>query len=95
MSIIIEDNNNAVDASEFDRLVASTVRGMRQSLDVTVTELARASGVPVPAIEAIERGAGSTRAERYDIAMAVEWLSNSCLARRLTTGQHARISLPD
>lgn len=88
-------DNNAIDDGEFDRLVARTVQDMRQSLDVTVTELAKASGVPRTAIEAIERGAGSTRAERYDIAMAVERLSNNCLARRLTKRQHPWNSHPD
>lgn len=93
MSITID--NNAIDDGEFDRLVASTVRDMRQSLDVTVTELAKASGVPRTAIEAIERGDGSSRAERHDLAMAMEWLSNNCLARRLTKRQHHWNSHPD
>lgn len=83
MSTII-DANTAVDTLEFDRLVASTVRAMRQSLRVTVAQLAKASGVPGSNIEDIECGGPSTRAERYDIAVAVEWLSNNCAAKRLT-----------
>ena len=84
MSTIIDDNT-AVDTLEFDRLVASTVRAMRQSLGVTVAELSKASGVRRSGIEAIERGGASTRAQRYDIAVAVEWLSNNRAAKRLTT----------
>jgi transcriptional regulator with XRE-family HTH domain len=79
------DDNTAVDTLEFDRLVASTVRAMRQSLGVTVAELSKASGVRRSGIEAIERGGASTRAQRYDIAVAVEWLSNNRAAKRLTT----------
>ena len=84
VSTIIDDNTT-VDSKEFDRLVASTVRAMRQSLGVTAAELAEASGVPRPSIEAIERGGASTRGERYDIAVAVEWLSNNCVAKGQTT----------
>ena len=79
------DDNTAVDTLEFDRLVASTVRAMRQSLGVTVAELSKASGVRRSGIEAIERGGASTRAQRYDIAVAVEWLSNNGAAKKLTT----------
>lgn len=82
MSTIIDDNTT-VDSKEFDRLVASTVRAMRQSLGVTAAELAKASGVPRPSIEAIERGGASTRGERYDIAVAVEWLLNNAVAKSL------------
>jgi len=76
--------NTAVAGKEFDRLVTSTVLAMRRSLGVTAAELARASGVPCSSIEAIERGGTSTRAERYDIATAVGWLSNHNTAQRLT-----------
>lgn len=77
---IISDENASVDTEEFDRLVCHTVRAMRRSLGVTVAELAKASGVPGEAIEAIERGGSTTRAERHDIAVAVSWLSNNAVA---------------
>ncbi len=83
MSSIISENT-AIDGEEFDRLVTSTVLAMRRSLGVTTAELARASGVPCSSIEAIERGGTSTRAERYDIATAIGWLSNRNTAQRLT-----------
>jgi transcriptional regulator with XRE-family HTH domain len=88
VSNIIADNT-AVDTKEFDRLVASTVQAMRQSLGVTVDELARASGVSCLSIEAIERGGATTHAERHDIADAVGWLANNCVARELTTRPEA------
>lgn len=88
MSTII-DEGIAVDTREFDRLVASTVQAMRLSLGVTVAELGNASGVPRSNIEAIERGDPSTRAERHDIALAVGWLSNNRVAKRLTTPPEA------
>ena len=62
-----------VDSEERDRLVASTVRAMRRSLDVTVVDLAKASGIPRPRIEAIEAGGATTRAERHDITAALSW----------------------
>jgi DNA-binding XRE family transcriptional regulator len=83
MSSIISENT-AIDGEEFDRLVTSTILAMRRSLGVTTAELARASGVPCSSIEAIERGGTSTRAERYDIATAIGWLSNRHTAQRLT-----------
>ena len=83
MSSIISENT-AVDGKEFDRLVTSTVLAMRRSLGVTTAELARASGIPCSSIEAIERGGTSTRAERYDIATGIGWLSNRNTAQRLT-----------
>ena len=49
-----------VDTKEHDRLVASTVKPMRHSLGATVAQLAKASGVPHPSIEAIERGGAAT-----------------------------------
>ena len=84
MSSIMSENTTAVDGKEFDRLVTSTVLAMRRSLGVTTAELARASGIPCSSIEAIEQGGTSTRAERYDIATAVGWLSNHNTAQRLT-----------
>ena len=72
-----------VDSVEPDRLFARTVRAMRQSLDVTRTQLARASGVPRRSIAAIEAGGATTRAERHDIAIAVSWLSANRVAKGL------------
>lgn len=83
----ISDVNTTVNSKEFDRLVASTVRAMRQSLGVTAAELAKASGVPRPSIEAIERGGTTTRAERQDIAVAVCWLANNAVAKPLPKQQ--------
>ena len=86
MSSIISENtavNTAIDGKEFDRVVTSTVLAMRRSLGVTTAELAKASGIPASSIEAIERGGTSTRAERYDIATAVGWLSNHNTAQGL------------
>lgn len=74
-----------VDTKEHDRLVASTVQAMRQSLGVTVPELSRASGIPCPDIEAIERGGATTRAERHDITVALAWLSNDRVAKGPST----------
>lgn len=88
MSNIVGDKT-AVDTQEFDGLVASTVQAMRQSWGVTVAGLAQACGVSRPSIEAIERGGATTRAERHDIAVAVGWLANNCVARRLTTQPEA------
>ncbi|NMM21902.1 MAG: hypothetical protein HHJ11_00090 [Phycicoccus sp.] len=79
---IINDENATVDTAEFDRYVCRTVQAMRRSLGVTVAELAAASGLPDADIEAIERGATTTRAERQDIAVAVCWLSNNAVAHR-------------
>lgn len=65
MSTII----TAVDSKEPDRLFASTVRELRRSLGATVAQLARVSGIAcrsIEAIEAIEAGGATTRAERHD-----------------------------
>lgn len=86
MSSIFDDGTADV-GKEFDQRVARTVLDMRRSLGVTVAELARASGLSHTSIEAIERGESTTRAERYDISVAMGWLSNSCLAKRLTRPQ--------
>jgi DNA-binding XRE family transcriptional regulator len=86
---MIIDDNTPDDTVEFTRLVASTVRAMRQSLGVTVEEMANASGVLSSRIEAIEGGGASTRAERHDLAVGVAWLSNICVAKRLTTKPQA------
>lgn len=83
MSIISQDNET-IDTAEFDRLICSTVQAMRLSLGATVAGLAKASGVPRARIEAIERGGVTTRAERQDIAVALCWLSNNAVAKRLT-----------
>ena len=74
-------NNTALDAKEHDRLVGITVQRMRHSLGVSAGELARASGIPCPGIEAIERGGPATRSERHDIMAALGWLSNNRVAR--------------
>lgn len=74
-------NNTALDAKEHDRLVGITVQGMRRSLGVSAGELARASGIPCPGIEAIERGGAATRSERHDIVAALGWLSSNRVAR--------------
>lgn len=74
-----------VDSTEPDRLFASTVRARRQSLGVSVAQLARAAGVPSPSIEAIEATGPTTRAERQDIGAALVWLSNNRVAKALTT----------
>ena len=79
---IISDDNATVDTQEFDRHVCRTILAMRQSLGVTVAELAAASGLPHTEIEAIERGRTTTRAERQDIAVAVCWLSNNAVAHK-------------
>jgi len=83
--INILDVNAAGDSKDFDRGVADAVRAMRRSLGVTVVQLAEASGLSRTSLEAIELGGSTTRAERYDISVAVGWLSNNCLARRLTS----------
>ena len=77
-----------VDTKEPDRLFASTVRAMRRGLGVSAAELAKASGIPLPrleAIEAIEAGDTTTRDERHTITDALSWLSNHRVARALTT----------
>lgn len=81
MSNIIDDNA-PVDTKEFDRHVCRAILAMRRSLGVTVAELAAASGVPRPSIEAIERGGTTTRAERQDRAVAVCWLANNAVGHR-------------
>jgi DNA-binding XRE family transcriptional regulator len=73
-----------VDTKEHDRLVASTVKPLRQSLGATVAQLAKASGIPRASIEAIERGAAATRIELRDITVALAWLSTNRVARALT-----------
>lgn len=72
-----------VDPKQCDRLVARTVQAMRQSLGVTVAELAKASGIPLPRLEEVEAGGTTTRAERHDITDALSWLSNHRAARLL------------
>jgi len=81
---IISEDNEVIDTAEFDRLIRSTVLAMRLSLGATVAGLAKASGLPRTRIEAIERGGVTTRAERQDIAVALCWLSNNAVAKRLT-----------
>ena len=61
------------DSKEHDRLVAGTVRAMRQSLGVTVAALAKASGIPRPRLVPIEAGGTTKRAERYDVTAALSW----------------------
>ena len=73
-----------VDTKEHDRLVASTVKPLRQSLGATVAQLANASGIPRGSIEAIERGGAATRVELRDITVALAWLSTNRVARALT-----------
>jgi transcriptional regulator with XRE-family HTH domain len=82
---MIIDENSAAGAVEFNQLVARTLRATRQRLGVTVADLARASGVSCSSIEAIERGSASTRAERHDIAVAVGWLSNYEVVKRMSS----------
>jgi DNA-binding XRE family transcriptional regulator len=74
-----------VNSKEHDRLVDSTVQAMRRSVGATVAQLAKASGIPRPSIEAIEAGGTTTRAERHDITVALGWLSNNRVAKALTT----------
>ena len=74
-----------VDSKERDRLVASTVKPMRQSLGVSVGQLAKESGIARLSIEAIERGGAATRVELCDITVALAWLSTNRVARALTT----------
>ncbi|HEY5178939.1 MAG TPA: hypothetical protein VIJ07_04070 [Dermatophilaceae bacterium] len=38
-----------------------------------MAQLAKASGIPRPRIEAIEAGGKTTRAERHDITAALSW----------------------
>ena len=74
-----------VDSKEPDRLFASTVRAMRRGLDVSAAELAKAAGIPLPRLEAIEAGRTTARDERHTITDALSWLSNHRVARALTT----------
>ena len=74
-----------VDSKEPDRLFASMVRAMRRGLDVSAAELAKAAGIPLPRLEAIEAGGTTTRDERHTITDALSWLSNHRVARALTT----------
>lgn len=80
MNSILKDNT-ALNATEFDRLVGTTIQTMRRSLNVTTGQLAKASGMPRPSIEAIERGCAATRGERHDIVVALGWLSNNRVAK--------------
>ena len=73
-----------VDSKERDRLVASAVKPMRQSLGVSVGQLAKESGIARLSIEAIERGGATTRVELRDITVALAWLSTNRVARALT-----------
>ena len=66
-----------VDSREPDRLFASTVRAMRRGLDVSVAQLAGASGIARRSIEAIEAGGATTHAERHHITVALGSLSSS------------------
>ena len=74
-----------VDSKEPNRLFASTVRAMHRSLDITVAQLARASGITRQRIEAIEAGGATTPAERHDITVALAALSSNRVAQALTT----------
>ena len=82
MSTIVSDDT--FDIKDFGGLVATTVQAMRESLGVTVDDLAQASGIPCRRIQDIERGDTTTYAERHDIAVAVGWLSIHALGRALT-----------
>jgi hypothetical protein len=66
-----------VDSHEPDRLFASTVRAMRRGLDVTVAQLARASGTARRSIEDVEAGGAITRAERHHLVVALGALSRT------------------
>ena len=72
-----------VDSKEYDRLVACMVKARRQSLGVTVAQLAKASGIARPSIEAIESGGATTHVERHHISVALGWLSNNRVATGL------------
>jgi len=74
-----------VDSKEPDRLFASTVRAMRRGLDVSAAVVAKAAGIPLPRLEAIEAGDTTTRDERHTITDALSWLSNNRVARALTS----------
>jgi len=73
-----------VDSNEPDRLFASTVRAMRRGLDVSAAVVAKAAGIPLPRLEAIEAGDTTTRDERHTITDALSWLSNHRVAKALT-----------
>ena len=66
-----------VDTKEPNQLLASTVRAMRRSLDVSAAALARASGIARHSIEAIEAGGTTTPAQRHHITVALGSLSNN------------------
>ena len=70
----------SVDSTEPNRLFASTVRAMRRGLDVSAAELAKAAGIPLPRLEAIEAGDTTTRDERHTITDALSWVSNHRVA---------------
>jgi len=69
-----------VNPKEYDRVAARMVQGTRQSLGVTVAQLAKASGIARLSVAAIERGRTMTHAERHDIAVALGWLSDHHVA---------------
>ncbi len=73
--------NTAGDPTHYHLQVGTTVQAMRRSLDVTVAELARASGIPHRSLAAIEGGGATTRAQRHDIAVALGWLSTNRVAK--------------
>ena len=93
MNSLIE-HNTALDTKEYDQLVGVTIQRMRRSLGVTAVELALASGISRPEVEAIEGGGAATRSERHDIVAALVWLSNNRVAndRLLSEGPRTTAS---
>lgn len=67
----------SVASDDRDRLVAGTRRAMRQSVGVTVAELARRSGIPRRRLKAIEAGGRITPVERLVIRVALGSLSGN------------------
>ena len=64
-----------VESHERTGNIGAVVRGMREGLGATVAELARATGLRRPSIVSIERGRGTTVAERQDLAAGVARLA--------------------
>ena len=52
--------------------IITTIR----ELGISTADLAKASGIRRPSIEAIERGRATTAKERHDIAAGFAWIAN-------------------
>lgn len=60
-----------VDTRQPNRLFGDVIQAARRGLSATTAELTKASGIPCPSLEAIERGRATTPGGRHDLSVGL------------------------